>query len=98
MRGAPSASSRINDRLMRELGAEVMERHRIRCDSAATFQGQERDTVFLSMVACPETANAQRMRMFEQRFNVAMSRARDRMVLVRSVPLANTRLIAPPVS
>jgi very-short-patch-repair endonuclease len=75
----------IYDRLMRELGAEVMERHRIMCGNAATFQGQERDIVFLSMVACPKTASAQRMRMYEQRFNVAMSRARDRLVLVRSV-------------
>src|SRR5258708_25605526 len=70
---------------MRELGAEVIDRHRIMCGNAATFQGQERDIVFLSMVACPKTATAQRSRMYEQRFNVAMSRARDRLVLVRSV-------------
>lgn len=75
----------IYDRLMRELGADVIDRHRIMCGSAATFQGQERDIVFLSMVACPKTATAQRSRMFEQRFNVALSRARDRLVLVRSV-------------
>jgi hypothetical protein len=75
----------IYSRLMRELGAEVMERHRIMCGNASTFQGQERDIVFLSMVACPKTATAQRVRMFEQRFNVALSRARDRLVLVRSV-------------
>lgn len=75
----------IYDRLMRELGAEVMVRHRIMCGNASTFQGQERDIVFLTMVACPNTATAQRSRMYEQRFNVAMSRARDQLVLVRSV-------------
>src|SRR4029077_8561457 len=78
-------ANRIYTRLITELGAEVVDRHRIMCGNAATFQGQERDIVFLSMVACPKTATAQRMRMFEQRFNVALSRARDRMVLVRSV-------------
>ncbi|MBK3799327.1 AAA family ATPase [Azospirillum brasilense] len=75
----------IYDRLMRELGAEVIDRHRIMCGSAATFQGQERDIIFLSMVACPKTAIMQRTRAYEQRYNVALSRARDRLVLVRSV-------------
>lgn len=75
----------IYTRLVRELGAEVMEQHRIMCGSSATFQGQERDVMFLSMVACPETTRAQTSRIFEQRFNVALSRARDRLVLVRSV-------------
>jgi hypothetical protein len=37
------------------------------------------------MVACPTTARAQTARTMEQRFNVAMSRARDRLYLVRSV-------------
>jgi very-short-patch-repair endonuclease len=55
------------------------------CGNAATFQGQERDIVFLSMVACPVTARSQTTRTIEQRFNVAMSRARDRLYLVRSV-------------
>jgi very-short-patch-repair endonuclease len=75
----------IYTRLLAELGAEVVEKHRIMCGNAATFQGQERDVVVLSMVACPATAVAQTSRMFEQRFNVASSRARDRLILVRSV-------------
>ena len=41
--------------------------------------------MFLSMVASPDTAVAQTSRLFEQRFNVAASRAKDRLVLVRSV-------------
>ena len=32
------------------------------CGNAATFQGQERDIVFLSMVACPVTARSQTTR------------------------------------
>ena len=84
-------ANRIYTRLISELGAEVIEKHRIMCGNAATFQGQERDIVFLSMVACPETAVAQTSRVFEQRFNVAASRARDRLVLVRSVAASDLR-------
>lgn len=84
-------SNRIYTRLITELGADTIENHRIMCGNAATFQGQERDIVFLSMVACPETAIAQTSRIYEQRFNVAASRARDRLVLVRSVAASDLR-------
>jgi very-short-patch-repair endonuclease len=79
----------IHDRLVRDIGVTAINRHRIMCGNAATFQGQERDIVFLSMVECPETARAKASRVFEQRFNVALSRARDRMILVRSVTLSH---------
>ena len=75
----------INDKLSAELGLEAIERHRIVCGNASTFQGQERDIIFLSMVTCPNTVRSQTTRMIEQRFNVAMSRACDRVYLVRSV-------------
>jgi very-short-patch-repair endonuclease len=75
----------IHDRLVKDVGTEVMARHRIMCGNASTFQGQERDVIFLSMVACESTARSQTARLLEQRYNVAMSRARDRMYLVRSV-------------
>ncbi len=78
-------AKRINDMLSVELGLEAMEQHRIMCGNASAFQGQERDIVFLSMVACPKTVRSQTTRMIEQRFNVAMSRARDRIYLARSV-------------
>jgi very-short-patch-repair endonuclease len=75
----------IYDLIIRELGTEVIDRHRIMCGNAAAFQGQERNIVFLSMVECRSTATAKTTRIFSQRFNVAMSRARDRVYLVRSV-------------
>jgi very-short-patch-repair endonuclease len=81
----------IYDRLVSELGAEVVDKHRIMCGSSATFQGQERDVMFLSMVACPSTAMMQAERKWEQRFNVAVSRARDRLVLVRSVATSHLK-------
>ncbi len=75
----------INRMLLDEFGEEVVLRHKIACGDSATFQGNERDIVFLSMVADPSKKQAQTATHFEQRFNVAMSRARDRLYLIRSV-------------
>lgn len=74
--------------LTEELGPELIARHRIACGDARTFQGKERDIMFLSMVVSPGEKFAALSRdTFAQRFNVAASRARDRMYLVRSVEL-----------
>jgi very-short-patch-repair endonuclease len=75
----------IYDQLIHAVGPEIMSDHHIMCGDAATFQGQERDIIFLSMVHDSSTASKQSSRLYEQRYNVALSRARDRMVLVRSV-------------
>lgn len=76
----------IWERLTDELGPEIMQRHQITCGDARTFQGKERDIMFLSMVSAPNDVGAPLSRnTFAQRFNVAASRARDRMYLVRSV-------------
>ncbi len=75
----------IYDRLIQAIGPQALSGHRIMCGDAATFQGQERDIVFLSMVHDENTAAKQSSQLYEQRYNVALSRARDRMVLVRSV-------------
>ena len=75
----------IRANLSEKIGEEFMQRHSILCGDSATFQGTERDIVFLSMVADPVIRTALTMNSSEQRFNVAVSRARDRLVLVRSV-------------
>ena len=78
----------IWERLTDGLGPEVMQRHQIACGDARTFQGKERDIMFLSMVSAPNEVGAPLSRdTFAQRFNVAASRAKDRMYLVRSVEL-----------
>jgi hypothetical protein len=79
---------RIWERLTEELGPDVMRRHAVTCGDARLFQGRERDVMYLSMVSAPNDVGAPLSRdTFAQRFNVAASRARDRMVLVRSVDL-----------
>ncbi len=55
------------------------------CGDARTFQGSERDIMFLSMVVDNKSCKALSGNIFDQRFNVAASRARDRMYLVHSV-------------
>jgi very-short-patch-repair endonuclease len=66
--------------------AELLRRH-FTCGDARTFQGSERDIMFLSLVVDARQCKALSGNGAEQRFNVAASRARDRMVLVRSVRL-----------
>ena len=74
----------IFEQLISELGEEKIMQHQIRCGDAMTFQGREADIVFISMVSDTETVRALTGEMYEQRFNVAASRARDRMYLFRS--------------
>ena len=68
--------------------AELLRRH-FDCGDARTFQGSERDIMFLSMVVDNQNCKALSGNMFDQRFNVAASRARDRMYLVRSVKVSD---------
>jgi hypothetical protein len=79
----------IRGRLLDAIGPEKMARHNILIGDAPTFQGAERDVVFLSMVCSRGSVPTQSQLMHFQRANVAMSRARDRCVLVRSIELTD---------
>lgn len=74
------------DTLVRERcsPAELLKR-KFACGDARIFQGSERDIMFLSMVVDRNSCKALSGNQYDQRFNVAASRARDRMYLVRSV-------------
>jgi len=58
---------------------------RIHAGHPPVFQGQERDIMMVSMVLGSEDRAATNRAEIQQRFNVALSRARDRMYLFRSV-------------
>jgi superfamily I DNA and/or RNA helicase len=65
-------------------------KYKIRAGNAAAFQGDERDIIFLSMVVGPndnKQYKALTADMYKQRFNVAVSRARDKIILVHSLKL-----------
>lgn len=84
---ADKQALKIWEMMESELGLEEIKRHDIACGDARTFQGKERDIMFLSMVVSPGDAQAQTRDATAQRYNVAASRARDRMYLVRSIEL-----------
>ena len=79
----------IEHKLLETLEPEVIERRRLICGDAYAFQGDEREIIFLSMVAAPGeirigalTNDAAR-----QRFNVAASRAQDQLWLFHTATL-----------
>jgi very-short-patch-repair endonuclease len=80
---------RIFELIREKIPAEEIVARKITVGDARTFQGKERDIMFLSMVATREEKTSATMQMYEQRFNVAASRARDRMYLFRSVELGD---------
>lgn len=75
----------IQDKILIELGEDIYQEYNIACGDASTFQGKERDIIFLSMVVGPNQGAVMNKRESEQRFNVALSRAKDRMYLYRSI-------------
>ena len=76
--------------LLERVGEEAFHRHKIACGDSATFQGKERNIMFVSMVSSPGDG-ALTSQVFQQRFNVALSRARDRMYLFRSIEEGNLK-------
>jgi superfamily I DNA and/or RNA helicase len=84
---ADKQALKIWEMLESELGPEKIKRHEIACGDARTFQGKEKDIMFLSMIVSAGDAHAQTRDATAQRYNVAASRARDRMYLVRSIEL-----------
>ena len=79
-------ASLIESQLLDLLGAEEIERRHLVCGNPYSFQGDERDIIFLSLVAA-SNANIGSLTKAadERRFNVAASRARDKMILFHSV-------------
>ncbi len=76
----------IERQLLERLGAEEMDKRRLICGNPYSFQGDERDVMFLSMVAAPnERIGAMARDTYERSFNVAASRAKDQMWLFHSV-------------
>src|SRR5262249_62332492 len=77
----------IDSLLRTYLSPDRYEMLRLLCGSAAQFQGDERDVIFVCLVDTSERG-ALRLRdqqLFKQRFNVAASRGRDQMRIVYSL-------------
>lgn len=81
-------SALIQDLLLKEIGETEYHNRKIVCGNSASFQGDERDVMFLSLI----TANNHRRYALtkaedERRFNVAVSRAKEQIWLFSSVQL-----------
>lgn len=84
---------KLIDRLLFEhVDIAVREKRQILCGDASNFQGDERDVIFLSMVDSNEDGDGPVRMMTEgrqdsnkQRYNVAVSRARDQLWVVHSL-------------
>ncbi|GGK66770.1 AAA domain-containing protein [Nocardia camponoti] len=78
----------IWQKLVTVIPTEELEARQVHCGSAADFQGAERDVIFLSLVLGPRDSGrspAQTKTEIEQRYNVAVSRAKDQVWLFHSV-------------
>lgn len=89
-----SQAEEIATLLRSEIGEAEVEARRLVCGNAYSFQGDERDVIFLSMVASPTdgrraTRVARDNATFQPRYNVAVSRARDQLWLFHSLDLTD---------
>ena len=77
----------IDSELRRRMSPEEHAKRRLVCGNSSQFQGDERDVMWLSVVDAP-SGSPLRLRSdqsFQQRYNVAASRARDQMWVVYSL-------------
>ncbi len=76
--------------LLKRIGAEEIERRRMVCGDAYSFQGDERHIIFLSLVVAVKDDESRGFASLTklsdmQRFNVAASRAQDQLWLFHSI-------------
>ncbi|MEJ5237561.1 MAG: AAA domain-containing protein [Limisphaera sp.] len=78
----------IERRLAEVIEPRIREERKLRCGVSATFQGDQRDVMFLSLVVAPNHPfRALTELEAQRRFNVAMSRARDQVWLFHSIQI-----------
>ena len=83
----------IQKLLLDKIDNTLYEKHKILCGDASSFQGDERDVIFLSMVDSNSSdgplslASSGSGDSRKQRYNVAASRAKDQMWLVHSLDI-----------
>lgn len=87
-----SQAEEIASLLLAEVSEAELEARKLVCGNAYSFQGDERDVIFLSMVDSPSDGKRAALRArdnatFQPRYNVAVSRARDQLWLFHSVDL-----------
>lgn len=77
-----------------QISSKEIEKRKINCGDPYVFQGDERDIILLSMVKAPSLNEPSKnispytisKKEYKQRVNVAMSRAKNKMMLFHSIP------------
>ena len=81
----------IQDLIVKRIPATEIENHKILCGNSASFQGDERDIMFISLVDSSEENKSLRLvgegveGAIRKRYNVAISRAKDQLWIVHSI-------------
>ena len=81
----------IQNLIVQRIPATQIENHKILCGNSASFQGDERDVIFISLVDSSEENKSLRLvgegieGAIRKRYNVAISRAKDQLWIVHSI-------------
>lgn len=81
----------IQDLIVQRIPAAEIENHKILCGNSASFQGDERDVMFISLVDSSEENKFLRLvgegveGAIRKRYNVAISRAKDQLWIIHSI-------------
>ncbi|SDY63473.1 Protein of unknown function [Proteiniborus ethanoligenes] len=85
----------INDLAIEKISPQDYEKRKILCGNASHFQGDERDVIFISLVDSNEGEGPLRLtgegigKSTKQRYNVAVSRAKNQLWIVHSLDVNN---------
>ena len=81
-------ASVIENLLLKRIGEKEFHKRKIVCGNSSSFQGDERDIIFLSLVTAHNHNRSALVKPEdERRFNVAVSRAKEQIYLFHSVQL-----------
>ncbi len=87
----------IQNLIVKRISAIDIEKHKILCGNSASFQGDERDVIFISLVDSSEDDKSLRLvgegieGATRKRYNVAISRAKDQLWIVHSIDKDNLK-------
>ena len=87
----------IQNLIVQRIPATEIENHKILCGNSASFQGDERDIMFISLVDSSEENKSLRLvgegveGAIRKRYNVAISRAKDQLWIVHSIDKNNLK-------
>ena len=87
----------IQNLIVKRISAVDIENHKILCGNPASFQGDERDVIFISLVDSSEENKTLRLvgdgieGATRKRYNVAVSRAKDQLWIVHSIDKNNLK-------